>query len=139
MLHKTDYLHLLETDCFPNLDTFPVCADPSWGLYRGKGVTEFFCCPANQKGVYPGPGVGAAGLCVASDMSVAVTQTAPKVLFSGVLTIAMAPSSNNGFDSIVQLAVPQRQAVRQPLQPKALLLKQVPPRVPARVHQHRGL
>jgi hypothetical protein len=89
--------NLLESDCTPTVKSFPVCADPSWVLYDGKSAGEHFCCQANEEGIYPGIGVGGVGLCVASDMSVAVTQTAFKVPSSCPLMIVMVQSSNNGF------------------------------------------
>lgn len=66
----------LGSDCGPTIKSFPVCADPSLVLYKGR-YGEYFCCPSNQQGIYPAN--GAAGLCVASDMPVSATQSAVKV------------------------------------------------------------
>jgi hypothetical protein len=69
----------LGSDCGPTIKSFPVCADPSLTLYKAR-YGDYFCCPSNLQGIqgiYPAGGL--AGLCVASDMSVALSQSAVKV------------------------------------------------------------
>jgi hypothetical protein len=65
------------SNCSPTVKSFPVCADPTWTLYKGKA--NYFCCLANEVGILPARNAGRVGLCVASDMSLAMTQSATKV------------------------------------------------------------
>jgi hypothetical protein len=65
------------SNCSPTIKSLPVCADPTWILYKGKA--NYFCCQADQVGILPAQNAGRVGLCVASDVSVAMTQSATKV------------------------------------------------------------
>ena len=65
------------SNCGTSAKTLPVCADPTWQLY--KGDTDYFCCLDGQKGSLPGKGVNEKGLCVAADVSLAISLSATKV------------------------------------------------------------
>jgi hypothetical protein len=112
-------LNLPESDCLPTVKSVPVCADPSWVLYIGK-LSAKFCCAANEQGIYLAARVGGAGLCVASDMSVAPPQTAFKVS-SSYRFVTLTTSSNIVFDSIPVVLLPQAALLRRVLLWQALV------------------
>lgn len=63
------------TSCYTQVETFPVCADPTANMYQMSG--GFFCCVNGEIAVLPLTGWG--GICVTADETVPVSLMATMV------------------------------------------------------------
>lgn len=69
-------LHI-EDNCFSDLSSIPVCADPNWTLYQGAYKGKFFCCPSDEIGLLPDN--SQAGQCAKKSQIVPSSRSASKV------------------------------------------------------------
>jgi hypothetical protein len=71
-------MHRTASDCGPLVDSLPICADPSWSIWRGDGtgthgvdgstvIPKYFCCKAGEVGLVN-------DLCAPSGVAVSIGQ-----------------------------------------------------------------